>query len=109
MNNIRSKIHHNTIILTDSETKGTLTIIVKDAVDPFDDDHQSNPMVELANDLIEKLVHKELQLRLEGDSIMRIRKPYLAMLGRQSYDRVEVTVFSGIIKGDFAVKGNPNQ
>ena len=108
MTNIRSKIHQNTIVLTDSETKGTLTIIVKDAVDPFDDDHQCNPMVDLANDLIESLVHKELQLRLEGDSIMRIRKPYLVMLGRQSYDRAEVTVFSSSIQGDFSVAGNPN-
>ena len=109
MTNIRSKIHQNTIILTDSETRGTLTIVVKDALDPFDDDHQSNPMVELANDLVEKLVHKELQLRLEGDSTMYIRKPILAMLGRQSYDRVEVTLFSNIIQGDFSVKSNPNQ
>lgn len=109
MTNIRSKIHQNTIVLTDSETRGTLTIIVKDAVDPFDDDHQHNPMVELANDLIESLVRKELQLRLEGESIMHIRKPSLVMLGRQSYDNAEVTVFSGVIKGDFSVKSNPNQ
>lgn len=109
MTNIRSVIHQNTIVLIDGETKGTLTIIVKDAVDPFDDDHQQNPMVELANDLGEKLERKELQLRLEGASIMYIRKPYLAMLGRQSYDRAEVTVFSSIIHGDFSVKGNPNQ
>ena len=40
---------------------------------------------------------------------MTIRKPRLVMLGRQSYDRVEVTVFSGVITGDFSVKGNPNQ
>lgn len=109
MTNIRSKIRQNTIVLTDSETKGTLTIIVKDTVDPFDDDHQHNPMVELANDLGELLARKELQLRLEGDSIMRIRKPCLVMLGRQSYDRVEVNVFSSIVTGDFSVKGNPNQ
>lgn len=109
MTNIRSKINHNTIILTDSETKGTLTITVKDALDPFDDGHQCNPMVELANDLIELLERKELQLRLEGDSTMYIRKPSLVMLGRQSYDRVEVTVFSNVIQGDFSVKSNPNQ
>lgn len=109
MTNISSEIRQNTIVLTDSETKGTLTIIVKEAVDPFGDDHQYNPMVELANDLDESLVLKELQLRLEGDSIMRIRKPYLVMLGRQSYDRVEVTVFSSNIQGDFSVKGNLNQ
>lgn len=109
MSNIRSKVKENTIVLTDIETKGTLTIVVKEPYCPFDDDHQQNLVVELANELNESLVHKELQLRLEGSSVMTVRKPHLVMLGRQSYDRVEVTVFSGVIKGDFSVKGNPNQ
>ena len=105
MNIIRSTISGNKITLTDQTTKGTLTIIVKEPYCPFDDDHQENPVVDLANGFNDLIASKELQLNLEGDSTMHIRKPSLVMLGRQSYDRVEVTVFSQVLTGDFSVKG----